>query len=112
MALTPTNNYGSLNGTTSVDLVAAPASSTRRVIRSVHICNVDTVSHVITVRLTNSGTHYPLYKATLAANETLLIGGYQETVVLDATTESLTAITDATATTTEPTFQASFIAES
>ena len=112
MALTPTNNFGSLNGTSSVDLVAAPASSTRRVIRSVHICNIDTVSHTITVRLTNSGTHYTLYKVTLAANETLLLGGYQETIVLDATTESLTAITNATATTTEPTFAAAFIVES
>jgi hypothetical protein len=110
MALTPTNNYGSFNGTTSVDLVAAPASSTRRVVKFITLYNNDTASRDLTIRLTASGpTQYIVTKQTLASG-----ASYQWTgsLILDATTESVTGVADATAATTEPTFTTHWITES
>lgn len=65
---TPTN----LNGTTAVDIVAAPGASTRRLVRNITICNVDTVSHTITVRYNDNGTTYNMVKAVAVAASSIL----------------------------------------
>ena len=47
---------GALNGTSSVTLVAAPASSTRRAIKTITIENKDTAPVTITVSYNNNST--------------------------------------------------------
>ncbi len=61
--LTPGKTITSFNGVTDVTLVAAPGASTQRLIKEIHIVNVDTVSHTITVQVDVSGTETVLLKA-------------------------------------------------
>jgi Bacteriophage T4 gp9/10-like protein. len=60
---------GALNGTTAVVITAAPAASTRRIIKSIFIFNEDTASVTITIRLNNSGTYRKLFKRTLSSGD-------------------------------------------
>ena len=55
-AFTEGASDGALNGTNSVTLVAAPASSTRRVIKSITIENKDTAAVTITARALPAST--------------------------------------------------------
>jgi hypothetical protein len=54
-----------LNGTTIVDILPAPAASTRRVIKSIILFNDDTDTHTVTLYLDDNGTDYPITKVTL-----------------------------------------------
>jgi hypothetical protein len=65
------------NNTTDVNLAAAPAASTQRVIDFISVYNEDTVNAVVTVKLDANGTQYTLCKVTLATTERLQ---YQEGV--------------------------------
>jgi hypothetical protein len=60
------------NGTTAVTLAAAPASSTQRVIDFITIYNADNINVTVTIRLNANSVIYMLFKATLAAGETLV----------------------------------------
>lgn len=60
------------NGTNAVTLVAAPVSSTQRIVDFLTIYNADTINATITVRFNANGTVYILFKATLASGETLV----------------------------------------
>jgi hypothetical protein len=60
---------GILNGTTQVTMVAAPAASTRRLIKSLFIENNDTAPVTIIVTLNNSGTLRNIQKVTLAVGD-------------------------------------------
>lgn len=60
-----------MNGSTAVDIVAAPAASTVRDIDSVTIRNNDTVSVTCTVRYNDNATLYKLITVTLRTGETL-----------------------------------------
>lgn len=91
-------SFGATNSTTAVTAVSAPASSKRRLIKSISVHNKDTASSTVTVQLNNSGTKYILTKKTLAADETLL---YERTMVLAATTESLEVVLGAAITTNQ-----------
>lgn len=53
------------NGTTAVDICAAPASSTIRDVDYINIYNADTSEATITVRCNDNGTLYQLVKTTL-----------------------------------------------
>jgi hypothetical protein len=57
------------NNTTDVDLAAAPASSTQRVIDYISVYNDDTVNATVTIKLDANGTEYILFKTTLATGE-------------------------------------------
>ena len=59
------------NNTTDVNLAAAPAASTQRVIDFISIYNDDTVNATVTVKLDANGTQYTLCKVTLATTERL-----------------------------------------
>lgn len=72
-------NDGALNGTNQVTLVAAPASSTRRTIKSITIENKDTAAVTITVSYNNNGTLRTLYKVTLNVGDTWTIDGTFDT---------------------------------
>ena len=56
-----------LNGTTLVTILPAPASGTRRVVKSVMFFNDDTMTHTVTLYLTDNITDYPITKITLPA---------------------------------------------
>ena len=67
------NNNGTLNGTSTVTLVAAPADNARRRIRHATIQNRDTAAVTVTVSLTDTATARQIVKATLAVDETLVL---------------------------------------
>lgn len=68
-AFTPAANAGALNGTTPVDLVAAPAGGTQRLVRTITVRNRDTAAVTLTVRLSVSGTHYQVWSGSLAVGD-------------------------------------------
>lgn len=78
-SLTEGSTDGALNGTTPVTLVAAPASSTRRVIKSISIQNKDSASVTLTISYDNNGTARQLAKVTLASNDTWTTDGVYDT---------------------------------
>lgn len=72
-------NDGALTGTSPVTLVAAPAASTRRVIKSITIQNRDTAAVTVTISYNNNGTLRTLAKVTLMANDTWTTDGTFDT---------------------------------
>jgi hypothetical protein len=69
---------GTLNGTTDVTVVAAPASSTRRIIKAINIENKDSAPVTVTVKY-DSGTQRTIAKTTLAVGDTWTITGVYDT---------------------------------
>lgn len=94
MSFTPGSSDGVTTGTTPVTLVAAPASSTQRLVRTLTVFNKDTAARVVTLRYVSAGGTRILAKQTLQPDEALVWGGSGEHLVLDATTKSITAILD------------------
>jgi hypothetical protein len=70
---------GALNGTSSVTLVAAPASSTRRVIKNVTIQNRDTAAVTLTISYNNNSTLRQVAKVTLNVGDTWTTEGTFDT---------------------------------
>lgn len=66
---------GALNGTNSVTLVAAPASSTRRAIKTITIQNRDTAAVTVTVSYNNNSTLRTIAKVTLQVGDTWTTDG-------------------------------------
>lgn len=62
---------GTLNNTTDVDIVGAPASEDR-LIRQIHIHNADTVAVTVTVKTDASGTERKLVTFVLQSGEALI----------------------------------------
>lgn len=71
----PGANDGALNGVTPVAIVSNPPSGQQRDIIFINICNVDTVSHSLTVELLNNATQRKIIPVTLAPNERLEYSG-------------------------------------
>lgn len=57
------------NSTTDVNLAAAPAASTQRLIDMVSIYNADTVQAVVAVKIDANGTEYILHKQEIATGQ-------------------------------------------
>jgi hypothetical protein len=72
-------NDGALNGTNSVTLVAAPAASTRRTIKSITIENRDTAAVTLTISYNNNSTLRTIAKVTLAVGDTWTTDGSYDT---------------------------------
>lgn len=70
---------GALSGTSSATLVAAPASSTRRVIKSITIENKDTAPVTVTISYDNNGTLRVIAKVTLNVGDTWTTDGTFDT---------------------------------
>jgi hypothetical protein len=70
---------GALTGTSSATLVAAPASSTRRVIKSITIENKDTAPVTVTISYDNNGTLRVIAKVTLQVGDTWTTDGTFDT---------------------------------
>lgn len=67
----PGRNATNSNGTSAVDVVAAPAASTQRVVDLLAAYNTDTVNHVVTVSFYDGSTNREMFKVTLAPAESL-----------------------------------------
>lgn len=78
-AFTEGANDGALNGTSSVTLVAAPAASTRRTIKTITIENRDTAAVTLTVSYNNNGTLRTIAKVTLQVGDTWTTDGAYDT---------------------------------
>ena len=72
-------NDGALDGTNSVTIVAAPAASTRRTIKSITIENKDTASITFTLSYNNNSTLRTIAKVTLAVGDTWTTDGTYDT---------------------------------
>lgn len=59
------------NNTTDVNLVAAPAASTQRIVDFISVFNGDTQNNTVIIKLDANGTEYILFQTTLAAGEKL-----------------------------------------
>lgn len=70
---------GALNGTSAVTLVAAPAASTRRVVKAITIENKDTAAVTLTVSYNNNGTLRTIAKVTLQVGDTWTTDGTFDT---------------------------------
>lgn len=101
MAFNEKTSDGVFTGTTAVDLVAAPPSATRRVLRSIYVQNNDTVTATVTIRLNNNAALRPIARAQLQPNEAL---EFTRITVLDATTKKIDGVLAAAHTTTAPSF--------
>jgi len=73
------SNDGTLNGTSQVTLVSAPAASTRRLIKTIYIENKDTAPVTLTITLNNNGTLRNIAKVTLAVGDTWSTDGTTDT---------------------------------
>ena len=73
------------NGVTAVDVVAAPAASTQRVVKYFSLYNADTAPVVASVLYNNNSTTYVMVKATLQVGDTLIFTDPNGWKVQDAT---------------------------
>lgn len=103
---TPGGDDGTLNGTTPVTLIAAPAASRQRVNLAITIQNRDTAVVTVEVRRVSAGGTRRIWRGDLDVSDTIVL---DERIVLDATTDSITAVMSAAATTTNPDWTSSWI---
>jgi hypothetical protein len=78
-AFTEGSNDGALNGTTSVTLVAAPAASTRRLVKTIYVANIDTAAVTLTISYNNNATLRTIAKVTLQVGDTWSTDGTTDT---------------------------------
>ena len=78
-AFTEGASDGAFNGTSPVTIVAAPASATRRIIRSITIENRDTAAVTVTLSYDNNGTLRTIAKVTLQVGDTWTTNGTFDT---------------------------------
>lgn len=62
---TPGSTHTAANGVTAVDVVAAPAASTGRLVETLSVHQKDTVGHNVTVQIDISGTKYVLWSGRM-----------------------------------------------
>ena len=105
MAFVEGGNQGSLNGTTEVTVVAAPAASTRRLIKTVAVHNRDSAAVTLTVMVAKAASRYYLWSGSLKAGA---CWHCDSVLVLDATDESVVAKIGSTPATTNPDFNSSY----
>ena len=85
-AFTPGDGHGTINAATTTTIVAAPAASTQRGVKSISVFNRHaTTANTVTVKKDVSGTEYHLFKAVLMAGESLQWNDGSEWCVYDAT---------------------------
>ena len=100
----PVGNEGELNGTTPVTVLDAPDTDKQRVLpnNGLSVYNADTVPHDIIFQKNKASTITIFWVELAVPAGTHVV--LPKRVVLDADDESLEVLTDATATTDEPTF--------
>lgn len=65
--VTEGNSNGTSNDTTPVDIVAAPAASTRRIIKDISVYNNDNISHTLTINYNDNGTLRKIWSGTITS---------------------------------------------
>lgn len=106
---------GALNGITDVVVAAAPGASEQRIINNVSGFNKDTVDQTLTLKKVKAANEYTIAKVTVPTGENFALvgpGAPVQTVVLDATDESLEVVMGAAATTTNPDWHSSGLTNS
>ena len=78
-AFTEGSTDGALNGTSQVTLVAAPAASTRRLVKTINIQNRDTAAVTLTITYNNNATLRNIAKVTLQVGDTYTTDGTTDT---------------------------------
>lgn len=68
-SISPLRNAINTNGSTYVDLVDSPASSTQRIVDYISVFNSDSVNAVVTISFNDNGTLYELFVTTLGVGE-------------------------------------------
>lgn len=68
---TADNQLSTSNSTTDVDIVSAPAASTKRVVDHINVYNADTVAVNVTIKIDNAGADSILVKRRLNTGESL-----------------------------------------
>jgi hypothetical protein len=101
MSFIEISSDGTLNGTTPVTLVAAPAANTRRIVKNVTIQNRDTASVTLTLNYVNGASTRQIASMTLQVGDSLVCGE-EDFYVLDTTSKSITAVLSASPATTNP----------
>jgi hypothetical protein len=71
-ATTPGSQNAASNSMTAVDVVAAPAASTQRIVQSMSIQNADTANATVTVRYNDNGTTRDMVKVLLNPGQSLV----------------------------------------
>lgn len=107
MATAVGGGEGALNSTTAVELVGAPATGAKRVVRMLHIDNRDTVNATVRIYKKKASTSYRLLSRLLEPGGTLTLDE-RDIQVLDATDESITADLAGAITTTQPSWSVSY----
>ena len=67
----PGRSLVTTNGSTDVSFVPSPGASTYRIIDFICVTNIDTVSHVITIKYDANGTEFILKELSLGVGESL-----------------------------------------
>ena len=107
MADLPVGNEGSLNSTTAQTALAAPASSTQRVIprKGVSVYNIDTIVHNIVMQKNKAATITIIQRfGNVPVDGTVVL---DKVVILDATDESFEIVMEEVLATTQPEFDVS-----
>ena len=86
MAFAESSSDGTTNGTTAVEMVAAPGSSTQRIVKSLTVYNADTVDATVFVTFDNGTNERRLFQVTLSSGDQLY---YDDVVVLPDTSSSI-----------------------
>jgi len=93
---------GVTNGDTEVEMVAAPAAGTTKVIKSIHVYNADTATKTLTIKVKTGATLRLIIKSDLAPGDTLIMSdrgewstfknSYQEYGLLKLSADQTTGI--------------------
>lgn len=75
--VTPIVNLGVIAAAAAATVLLAPGDNTRRLISEINICNLDTVSHTITVSIVDGVTTYNIHRATLTAGQNLVYNQFE-----------------------------------
>lgn len=67
------SNHGAMNSTTSVTLVAAPASGYKRMVKEVSIHNLDSSARIVEVYLTIGATSRMIWRGSMSAGGTVIL---------------------------------------
>lgn len=70
-AYTPGRTIANTNNTTAVAIVPSPGASTQRVVDFLSVFNADTVNAQVTIRFSDNGTFYTLFRCVLGPGEKL-----------------------------------------
>lgn len=89
MAFTEIAHDGVTNDVNDIDLVAAPAAATKRIVRFMTVYNADTANATIIVEYEHGVDQRTMYRVTLQPYETWVFGENGEVLILDDVDKSI-----------------------